>query len=171
MLLVCRVCSTSTEATTTSWCRQLFGNMGIKVQLPGRLSVALEQQLLGQCKTGNTSQKTLVWQRQQDLCRSLYCYWGWQQKHLYCSDSWPGQSRHIQGERQLEQHFLAERWSYQACSPLKRVATDNRALPYPVGNQINMTLPSKRSWRAWDFSAMRVMLSCFKQENAYVSAS
>ena len=43
---VCRVCSTSTstesEATTTRRCRQLFGNMGIKDQLPGRLSVALD---------------------------------------------------------------------------------------------------------------------------------
>ncbi len=51
-LPVCRVCSTSTKATTTRSCRQLFGNLGIKDQFPGRLSVALEQQLLGQCSTG-----------------------------------------------------------------------------------------------------------------------
>ena len=45
-LPVCRVCSastsTSTEATTTRRYKQLFGKIGIKDQLPGRLSVALD---------------------------------------------------------------------------------------------------------------------------------
>ena len=71
-LPVCRVCntststSTSTEAATTRRCRQLFGNMGIKDQLPGRLSVELDLRVQTpdlvnhERRKGETTRTTLV---------------------------------------------------------------------------------------------------------------